>query len=293
MRYRFIEDHRRELPVGKMCRVLAVSRSGYYDWRARKGAPPGPRAARRAELTTRIRAAHAGSRGLYGSPRVHAELEAAGVSVSENTVARLMSEAGIRGKAHRRFVVRTTDSTHAHPVAPNALDRRFDPAQWPLPNKAWCVDVTCVWTTRDGWLYLAAVMDLCSRRIVGWAMADHLRAELCLDALEMALEQRRPAAGLLHHGDRGVQYACDAYQSLLEREGITCSMSRTGNCYDNAAMESFFSTLKREEVYQRDYATHAEARAAIFEYVEAFYNRERRHSALGYKSPVEFEASLN
>ncbi len=293
MRYQFIEDHREELPVGKMCQVLDVGRSGYYDWRARRDAPPGPRRRRREELVGRIRAAHAGSRGLYGSPRVHAELEAAGVSVSENTVARLMSEAGIRSKAHKRFVVRTTDSTHAHAAAPNALDRRFDPAEWPMPDKAWCVDVTGVWTSRDGWMYLAAVMDLCSRRIVGWATADHLRAELCVDALAMAVLQRRPDAGLLHHGDRGVQYACDAYQSLLEREGIVCSMSRTGNCYDNAAMESFFSTMKREEVYQREYATHAEARAAIFEYVEAFYNRTRRHSALGYKSPVEFEASLN
>jgi transposase InsO family protein len=293
VRYQFIEEHRRELPVGKMCHVLDVSRSGYYDWRSRKDAPPGPRAARRAELTTRIRQAHGASRGLYGSPRVHAALEATGVSVSENTVARLMSEAGIRSKAHKRFVVRTTDATHPHPVAPNALDRRFHPAEWPLPNKAWCVDITCVWTRRDGWLYLAAVMDLCSRRIVGWSMADHLRAELCVDALAMAVVQRRPDAGLLHHGDRGVQYACDAYQSLLEKQGIACSMSRTGNCYDNAAMESFFSTMKREEVYQKDYATHADARAALFEYIEAFYNRERRHSALGYKSPVEFEASLN
>ena len=293
MRYQFIEEHRRELPVGKMCHVLDVSRSGYYDWRSRRDAPPGPRAARRAELTTRIRQAHGASRGLYGSPRVHAALAAAGVSVSANTVARLMSQAGIRSKAHGRFVVRTTDATHPHPVAPNALDRRFDPAEWPLPNKAWCVDVTCVWTRHDGWLYLAAVMDLCSRRIVGWSMADHLRAELCVDALAMAVVRRRPAAGLLHHGDRGVQYACDAYQSLLEQQGIACSMSRTGNCYDNAAIESFFSTMKREEVYQKDYATHAEARAALFEYIEAFYNRERRHSALGYKSPVEFEASLN
>jgi putative transposase len=203
-----------------------------------------------------------------------------------------MKQAGIRSKTAKRFVVHTTDSNHEHPVASNTLERRFDVQEWQRPNQAWCTDITCVWT-KEGWLYLAAVMDLCSRRIVGWAMADHLRAELCIDALTMALEDRAPGPGLLHHSDRGVQYACDAYQSLLEKQGIKCSMSRTGNCYDNAAMESFFGILKRELVHQESYDTHEQARASIFEYVEVFYNRQRKHSTLGYLSPVEFEASIN
>lgn len=290
MRYAFIREHAKELPVAKMCRVLRVSRSGYYGWLDR---PKSKRQERQEQLTGQIRQAHADSRQLYGSPRVAAELKARGVRVCENTVARYMRAAGLASRARKRFVVRTTDARHGHPVAANALDRRFDADDWPAPNRAWCTDVTCVWTERQGWLYLAAVMDLCSRRIVGWATADHLRAELCLEALGMALEHRRPAEGLLHHSDRGVQYACTDYQAALERAKAVCSMSRTGDCYDNAAMESFFSTLKREEVYQRTYTTHAEARAAIFQYIEGFYNRRRRHSALGYKSPVAFEAALN
>jgi putative transposase len=292
VRYRFIEEHRKELPVKKMCQVLGVGRSGYYDWRARKDAVPSERQKRREGLTGKIREAYAGSEGRYGSPRVCAELKAQGQEVCENTVAKYMKQAGIRSKAQKRFVVRTTDSSHDHPVAPNTLGRRFDVSAWEAPDRAWCTDVTCVWTD-EGWLYLAAVMDLCSRKIVGWAMAGHMKAELCLDALGMALEHRRPSPGLLHHSDRGVQYACDAYQGLLEAEGIECSMSRTGNCYDNAAMESFFSTLKRELVYQEHYYTHEQARRSLFQYIEVFYNRKRRHSSLGYKSPVEFEASLN
>jgi putative transposase len=280
--------------VSKMCRVLRVGRSGYYDWRARRRRrrDSGPRQERRERLLAEIRQAHRRSRGLYGSPRVCAELQAQGVKVSENTVAKLMKRAGIASKVHRRFVAHTTDPDHEHPVAANVLERRFDVRQWELPNSAWCTDITCV-RTDEGWLYLAAVMDLCSRRIVGWAMAEHLRAELCLRALGMALEHRSPAAGLLHHSDRGVQYACEAYQSLLEKEGMQSSMSRTGNCHDNAAMESFFGTLKRELIYQERYATHEQARRSIFEYIEVFYNRQRKHSSLGYRSPVEFEAALN
>jgi transposase InsO family protein len=276
-----------------MCQVLKVGRSGYYDWRARRRrSDSGPRQKRRERLLAEIRQAHRRSRGLYGSPRVCAELQAQGVKVSENTVAKLMKRAGIASKVRRRFVVHTTDSNHEHPVAPNTLERRFDVREWELPNVAWCTDITCVWTD-EGWLYLAAVMDLCSRKIVGWAMAEHLRAELCLQALGMALEHRSPTAGLLHHSDRGLQYACEAYQSLLEKEGMRCSMSRTGNCYDNAAMESFFGTLKRELIYQERYATHEQARRSIFEYIEVFYNRQRKHSSLDYRSPVEFEAALN
>jgi putative transposase len=268
-----------------LCDVLEVSRSGYYDW---LGRPPGTRRRRREDLAVAVRAAHERSRRTYGSPRVHAELKAAGVKVCENTVARVMKEEGLRSKVKRRFVPITTDSNHAWAVAPNLLDQSFASA---TPDAVWVADLTYVWTD-EGWLYLAAVLDLCSRKIVGWAMAEHLRAELCVDALNMALQRRRPGADLLHHSDRGVQYACEQYQAALAEQGITCSMSRKGNCYDNATMESFFGTLKTEEVYQQDYATREQARQAIFEYIEVFYNRQRRHSALGYVSPEAFEASL-
>jgi transposase InsO family protein len=286
VRYRFIQEHRKELAVNTMCQILQVSRSGYYDWLER---PRSKRHERCEQLLGQIKTAHQQSKGRYGSPRVWAQLKAQGVKVCENTVAKVMHKAGIRSKTPRRFVPRTTDSAHDHPIAANVLDRNFGQTRL---NAAWCVDITCV-RTDQGWLYLAAVMDLCSRRIIGWSMADHVKAELCIDALSMALEQRRPRQGLLHHSDRGVQYACDAYQRLLEKQGIVCSMSRTGNCYDNAAMESFFATLKRECVYGEHYVTHQQARASIFEYIEVFYNRRRRHSALSYRSPIEFEASLN
>lgn len=297
MRFAWIEEHAgaggaadesRGWPVAVMCDVLGVSRGGYYDWRRR---PPSARAARRAELAEHVRAAHAASRGTYGSPRVHAELEAAGVACCENTVARVMRDQGIRSVASTKFHVRTTDARHAHPVAPNVLNRDFAADR---PDRKWAADVTYV-PTAEGWLYVAAVIDLCTRRVVGWAMADHLRAGLCLDALGMALARRDPPpdAGLVHHSDRGCQYACGDYRELLAARGIACSMSRSGDCYDNAAVESFWSTLKRELVHHASYRTRAEATAAIFEYVECWYNRKRRHSSLGYKSPEEFEASLN
>jgi len=240
-------------------------------------------------LIEKIKTVYEQSRQTYGSPRVYQELKANGESVCENTVARLMRKQGIRSIVRRRFRVRTTDSSHAYPMAPNQLDRRFDQK---LPNQAWAADITYV-PTDEGWLYLASVIDLCSRRIVGWAMADHLRTELCTDALNMAIQARKPDEGLLHHSDRGVQYACGEYRGVLEEHAITCSMSGKGDCYDNAVMESFFKTLKSELVHHRRYTTRAQARASIFEYIEVFYNRRRRHSSLGYKSPVEYEASLN
>ncbi len=269
-----------------MCRVLSIAPSGYYQWRKR---PPGKAAKRRETIVRQIRQSHQQSRGLYGSPRIHADLRAAGVSVCENTVARYMRKEGIVSKIKRRFRIVTTDSRHDGPIAANLLDRRFD-AQ--TPDQKWCCDITHV-PTREGPLYLAAVIDCCTRRIIGWAMADHLRAELCTDALEMAVEQRRPPAGVLHHSDRGVQYASAAYRSFLECHGLVASMSRTGNCYDNALMESFFSSFKTELVHHEDYATREEARRSIFEYIEVFYNRQRRHSAIGYQSPESFEVSLN
>ena len=269
-----------------MCDVLKVSRSGYYAFVDR---PPSARTRRRGELTGKIRLAHEQSFGTYGSPRIHAELAGQEIEVCVNTVAKLMKEAQIQSVRRRRFVVRTTDSTHDHPVAPNVLDREFAAD---LPNRKWCCDITYI-PTAEGFLYLAGVMDLCSRKIVGWSMADHLRTELCLDALNMALQSRRPGEGLIHHSDRGVQYASIDYSRLLQGHGISMSMSRAGECYDNAAMESFWNTLKTEWVYLQDYKTMEQARQSIFKYIECWYNRKRRHSAIGYISPEQFEASLN
>lgn len=286
MKFAWIEEHREAFAVGVMCRVLGVSKSGYY---ASLHRPPSERRKRRAELAGKIRAVHAENRGVYGSPRVHRALLARGETVCENTVAKVMKDEGIAAKRKPRFVPRTTDSSHGHRPAPNVLDRDFA-AQ--VPDRKWAADITYV-RTDEGWLYLAAVIDLCSRRIVGWSMADHMRAELCTEALGMALEHRSPGVGLLHHSDRGVQYACEDYQRLLEDSGIVCSMSGKGDCYDNAMMESFWATLKTELVYHEHYATRDQARASIFEYVEVFYNRKRLHSSLGYRSPEAFEASLN
>jgi putative transposase len=286
VKFAWIKQHREEFEVAVVCDALGVSRSGYYAWQKR---PISPRRKRREELTERIRKVHEDSRCTYGSPRVHAELVDRQANVCLNTVARLMKQAGLQSKIRRRFVVHTTDSRHDHSVAGNVLDRQFAAL---APNRKWCCDITYI-PTGEGFLYLAAVIDLCSRKIVGWSMADHLRSELCLDALSMALTRRKPDQGLLHHSDRGVQYACESYRQMLMENGIEASMSRTGNCYDNAVMESFFSTLKTELVYHQEYATRAQARSSIFEYIEVFYNRQRRHSAIGYKSPEAFEASLN
>lgn len=272
--------------VSIMCQVLEVSRSGYYAWVHR---PLSDRAQRQAELTERIRQAHDASGGIYGSPRIHADLVEQEIDVCVNTVAKLMKKAEIRSVMHRKFVVRTTDSNHGLPVAPNRLDRDFLAS---APNQKWCCDITYI-PTEEGFLYLAAVMDLCSRRIVGWSMAEHLRTELCTDALAMAIQSRRPGAGLLHHSDRGCQYASLDYQLLLRSGNMQVSMSRSGDCYDNAAMESFWGTLKTELVHHRQYQTREQARQSIFAYIECWYNRRRRHSAIGYKSPEQFEASLN
>lgn len=269
-----------------MCQILQVSRSGYYAWVDR---PTCARDERQEKLLGHIRRAYEQSDGSYGSPRIHEDLEEQQIDVCVNTVAKLMKKAGIAAKTCRKFKVQTTDSNHDHPVAPNRLDRKFTAE---LPNQKWCCDITYI-HTGEGVLYLAAVMDLCSRKIVGWSMADHPRTELCIDALTMALQARQPGGDLLHHSDRGVQYASSDYQRLLQARGITVSMSRVGNCYDNAPMESFWGTLKTECVYEENYATREQARQSIFKYIECWYNRKRRHSALGYKSPEQFEASLN
>jgi transposase InsO family protein len=269
-----------------MRQVLKVSRQGFYAWQHRR---PGPMAIRREERLVQIRQIHAESGGTYGSPRIHAELCDRRIGGCVNTVAKLMKDHGIRARTANRFIPQTTDSTHDQPVFENRLNREFTAA---LPNRKWVCDITYIHTA-EGFLYLAAVMDLCSRKIVGGSMAEHLRAELCTEALHMAIQARKPEAGLLHHSDRGVQYACCEYQKLLGLFNIGCSMSRVGNCYDNAAMESFWGTLKTERVYQEKYVTREEARTSIFVWIEGWYNRRRRHSALGYKSPDVFEPGLN
>ncbi len=285
MRYAFIKRHARELPVRRMCLLLNVQPSGYYAWTHRS---PCVGDADELKLIESIRHVHQRSRGVYGSPRVYRELKKQGRRCSRKRVEILMRRERICSSRHRRFRVRTTDSAHPHPVAPNLLDRNF---QQDKIDQAWVTDITYI-QTGEGWLYLASVMDLCSRKIIGWATADHLKAALPLTALKHAIKARRPEAGLIHHSDRGVQYACSDYQALLERHEITCSMSRSGDCYDNAAMESFFKTFKCELVYQEHYATRKEADAAIYPYIELFYNRQRLHSSLGYLSPAEYEAQL-
>lgn len=286
MKFAFIKEHLVSYPIRTVCSVLEVSRSGYHAWLKR---PDSVRAQRRRELAAKIRTVHQENRGVYGSPRVHRALEAQGESVCENTVARVMKQQQIRAKTKRKFVPRTTDSLHTQPVADNLLDRQFTAG---LPNQKWAADITYI-PTDEGWLYLAGVIDLCSRRIVGWSMADHMRTDLVRDALVMAVAGRRPKAGLLHHSDRGVQYASEDYQYLLQTHKMEVSMSGKGDCWDNAAMESFWATLKNELVNHEQYATREQARASIFEYIEIFYNRRRLHSSLGYQSPEAFEASLN
>jgi len=285
VKFAFVREHRRRWPVLVICKVLQVSRSGYYAWRDR---PASARALRQQELLEKIRIAHQENHELYGSPRVHRALLIDGESVSRNTVARLMRQAKIRAKSRRRFIPRTTDSAHQKPVADNKLDRDFSAGSM---NRKWLADITYI-PTGEGWLYLAAVLDCFSRRIVGWSMADHLETDLAADALKMALLQRAPRGReLLHHSDRGVQYASEDYQHLLSEQGIEVSMSGRGDCYDNAMMESFWATLKSELVHQRSYATREQARQSIFEYIEVFYNRKRLHSSLGYHSPESFEAA--
>jgi putative transposase len=285
VKFAFVREHRQCWPVLVICEVLQVSRGGYYAWRKR---PPSARKIRQQELLEKIRIAHQENQELYGSPRVHRALLIDGESVSRNTVAKLMRQAKIRAKSRRRFIPRTTDSRHQKPVADNKLNRDFSAG---AINRKWLADITYI-PTGEGWLYLAAVLDCFSRRIVGWSMADHLETDLAADALKMALLQRAPrGADLMHHSDRGVQYASEDYQHLLSARGIEVSMSGRGDCYDNAMMESFWATLKSELVHQRSYTTREQARQSIFEYIEVFYNRKRLHSSLGYHSPESFEAA--
>ena len=268
-----------------MCDALEVSASGYYAWVDRDESPT---AVARLALAETIAGVHAEVRGRYGSPRMTAELNARGHACSENTVARVMREHGIRANGPRRRV-RTTDSNHRLPVAENRLARQFDPTE---PNRAWSADITYI-PTGEGWLYLAVVEDLFSRMIVGWSMADHMESRLVVDALDMAIARRRPLADLIAHSDRGSQYASAHYQRVLAAAGLVCSMSEVGQCWDNAPVESFFGRLKCELAPNEVFATRDQARGAIFEYLEAFYNRVRRHSSLGLVSPAEFERAYH
>jgi len=281
MRYQFIQAHQDEFPVQRMCSVLDVSPSGFYAWQTR---PVSPRVQANQKLLPEIRAIHSRSRKTYGSPRVHAELRACGFRVGRNRVARLMRAANLYGRRKKKQP-RTTNSQHSYPVAPNRLNRDFQATR---PNEKWLADITYI-PTAEGWLYLAVVLDLFSRKIVGWAFAATLESCLVEQAFRMAVQDRPALSGLLHHSDRGSQYAGGAYQRLLVDQQVQTSMSRTGNCYDNAPMESFFSTLKCEHVHFQNYRTRQEAMTDIFSYIVGFYNRQRRHSSLEYLSPEEFE----
>jgi transposase InsO family protein len=270
-----------------MCRVLAVAPAGYYAWRRQR--TPCARAIADERLLLNIRLSHRASDGRYGAPRVLRDLRDDGLRVGQKRVARLMRRDGLVGRRPPAFV-RTTDSNHPHPIAPNLVARQFDVNGVAL-NRVWVSDITYV-PTREGWLYLAVVLDLASRRVVGWAMRDSLEAELALSALRMAVETRRPAPGLIHHSDRGVQYACEAYRRLLTQHGLEASMSRRGDCWDNAVAESFFATLELELIARSQWRTRKDAQHAIFGYIETWYNRKRRHSTLNYISPVQYEAQL-
>ena len=281
MRFQFIDDHQDGVPVIRMCEVLNVSPSGYYAW---CGRPVSAREMANQELVEKIKVVHAESLETYGSPRVYQELKAQGVACSENRVARLMCLYHIRAKQTKHYKV-TTKRNKAHPVAPNLLKRDFV-ADW--PDQKWLSDITYI-PTQEGWLYLAAVLDLYTRRIVGWAMSDRMTSDLTRDALKMAIRQRQPGADLIHHSDQGSQYTAGEYQQLLKDWDIQVSMNGVGTWYDNAPMESFFGSLKSEWVHHRVYRTRDEARADIFYYIEAFYNRRRLHSSLDYLSPEAYE----
>jgi len=281
MIYKFMAEHEREFRVQRMCRVLGVGRSGYYAWCSRSARQ---RVQEDEVLLVKIQLEYQISRGTYGSPRIHAALQKQGVKCSQKRVARLMRLHKITGRKRQKRRPVTTQRDPGAIPAPNLLNQEFYAS---APDQKWVSDITYI-ETAEGWLYLASILDLFSRKVVGWAMADHMEASLVEDALKMALQQRQPEAGLLHHSDQGRQYTSVAYQNRLANAHCQVSMSRTGNCYDNAAMESFFGTLKTECATQ-PFATRAQARTAIFEFIEAWYNRQRLHSSLDYLSPMEFE----
>lgn len=281
MRYRFIESHKKAWPVFLMCRVLQVARSGYYGWLKR---PDGVRAISNRALDTEIRRIFAEHKQRYGAPRIADELHDQGFTCGKNRVARRMKKLGLCGIQAKKFKV-TTDSNHDKPVAPDLLDQDFTAS---APNQKWVSDISYIWTD-EGWLYLAVVMDLYSRAIVGWSMSERMTQQLVIDALTMALFRRGFPKSTIIHSDRGSQYCAKAYQRLINEKELRCSMGRRANCYDNAAMESFFHTLKVEQVHRQRYRTRSAAKSAVFEYIEVYYNRKRKHSAIGYQVPMMFE----
>ena len=281
MKFAFIAAEKASYPVAVLCKLLDVSRSGFYEWLEHE---PSVHELEDERLKVHIAAAFERNKGRYGSPRIQRELAAEGFAVSRKRVARLMTELGLVSRRKRRFKA-TTDSNHALPVAENILDRKFEVD---APDLAWVTDITYVWTS-EGWLYLAVILDLFSRRVVGFSTSNRIDRALVLSALRMAVGRRVPDAGLVHHSDRGSQYASDDYQAALDELGVVCSMSRKGNCWDNAVAESFFATLKTELVYLTKFKTREDAKRSIFDFIESFYNHRRRHSSLGYVSPVEFE----
>ena len=288
MKFACIARLQGEFPVRLMCAWLGVSRAGFYAGQHRQ---PSARARATQQLRVAIRVEHKASKQRYGAPKIHAELRAQGIPCGRHRVARLMREDDLRGRCPRRFRVPTTQSGHREPVAANVLARRFRPADNRERDRVWVADITYL-STHEGWLYLAVVLDLASRRVIGWSTAAHLEHSLALQALEQALALRQPAPGLVHHSDRGVQYASAAYQAVLDRHGIIGSMSRVGNCWDNAVVESFFATLKTELVHGTRWPTRAAARRDLTEFIDRWYNHQRRHTALGYRSPVEYERAL-
>ena len=281
MKYVFMRDHRGAFPISSMCRILGVSNSGYYAWLKR---PESPRRQENRRLLMAIKVVHEKSRKTYGSPRIHAELNESGTVCSRYRVARLMRQHGIVSKHKRKFRV-TTNSVHSFPIAENILQRQFDVFR---PGQCWVSDITYI-PTLEGWLYLAVTLDLFHRKVIGWSMGRWITRQLVIDALNMGIKNGCMESGLIHHSDRGVQYASNEFQALLKANRIQCSMSRKGDCWDNAVAESFFHTLKVELIHGKTYKTRQEAKTAIFEYIEVFYNRQRRHSYLGFLSPDEYE----
>jgi putative transposase len=284
VKFTFIKHNRSRFDVDVMCAVFGVTPAGFYAW---LGRPDSARATRAKELAEQIRIVHREVDGIYGSIKITRALRARNHKANRKTIARIMKGLGIRSKVGTKFRVQTTDSGHANPIAPNTLGQDFASAT--APNQVWGADITFIHTD-EGFVYLAGVMDLFSRKIVGWSMDDSMTTSLVEDAFHAAILSRKPAFGLLHHSDRGVQYTSGRYRELLDLNGMEASMSRTGNCYDNAVVESFWGKLKTEMVYHRRFATKEEARAAVFEYIEMFYNRQRLHAALDYLSPEQFEA---
>jgi putative transposase len=284
VKFAFIRNNRQAFDVDAMCATFGVTPAGFYAWTSR---PDSARATRAKELAEQIRIVHREVDGVYGSIKITKELRARNHKANRKTIARIMTTLGIRSTVGRKYRIQTTDSSHANPIAPNTLDQNFASATG--PNQLWSADITFIHTD-EGFVYLAGVMDLFSRKIVGWSMDDTMTTQLVEDAFNAAIHSRKPAFGLLHHSDRGVQYTSGRYRELLDLHGMESSMSRTGNCYDNAVVESFWGKLKTEMVYHRRFATKEEARAAVFEYIEMFYNRKRLHAALDYLSPEQFEA---